>query len=217
MMKPKVKLRPERQLSLEQQQKRQAVFELYRDLGAQRSYERLIEMVRPKHGPISKRTLVNWSQQHNWRARIGEYDRDLTTRSRAAGDQGGGNASDQLLNSAAEALQTVMRSNPVVRTPRDAKMLVDAADKAIKLAETLESKRRDPHDAEDAREWSKRYYEQLRNWVRLAKTAAHLAGYQIVDGHLVPEDDTGIVAATGQPRRDVPLGYGAPLHGQDQV
>jgi hypothetical protein len=213
----KAKQRQARSIPAADLAKREAIFGIYRDLGPGRTYERLIEMIRPDYGPLAKRTLVNWSQQHNWRARIDEYDRDLTTRSLGAGGQGDGTASDQLLNAAAAALQTVMRSNPVVRTPRDAKVLVDAADKAIKLAETLESKRRDPHDAEDAREWIRRYNAQLLNWVRLAKTGAHLAGYKIVDGQFVPEDDTGIVAATGQPRQSVPPGYGAPLRGQDQI
>jgi hypothetical protein len=65
-----------------------------------------------------------------------------------------------------------MRSNPVVRTPQDAKTLVDAAERAIKLAEKLKGGEHDPGEAERSKEWLRNQMQILENWVRLAHTAA---------------------------------------------
>jgi hypothetical protein len=193
-MKPKAKPRAKRPLSAEKLREREAIFAIYRDFGPGRTYERLVELARPQYGPISKRTLVNWSQQHNWRVRIDEHDRDLAATSQAAVDTSDGNAENQLLHSAAAALQTLMRSNPVVRTARDAKMLVDAVEKAIKLDAILKSKLSAPREAQKStHEVLVKMMDAVENWSRLAKIAAQRAGCKIVNYELVPEDDDAVI------------------------
>jgi hypothetical protein len=138
-MKSKVKPRLKRQLSPEKLARRDAFFELYRDLGPGRSYERLIDVAKPKHGLISRRTLVNWSQQHNWRARIADYDQRLATGSQAQldGVDLDFDMVEALERIARSAIHRVLVSHVEVRTPQDAKVMVEAAEKATTLAERL--------------------------------------------------------------------------------
>jgi hypothetical protein len=119
--------------------KREGIFALYRDLGPTRSYERLLEAIEPKYGKVAKRTLVNWSQQHNWRARLDEHDRALASASDLEADEldPNFNAVRALERLAHMTLQRVSRSVPVVRTPQDAKAMMDVAEKSMKLAEQL--------------------------------------------------------------------------------
>lgn len=182
--------RSKRPLSPEKLQRREAIFALYRDMGPGRTYERLIDMVRPDYGLVSRRTLVNWSQQHSWRVQIDEHDRDRATASQAAMEQSSdsGDQHDQLLSSAALALRNVMRSNPLVRTAHDAKMLVDAAEKAIKLADMLKARRHDSGGAADRRKWEIEVMKEMQKWVRVAKIAADRAGFKIVKFELVPKE-----------------------------
>ena len=199
-MKRTPKPRSKRPLSPERLQRREAIFALYRDMGPGRTRGRLIELIRPDYGPVSPRTLVNWSREHHWRVQIDEYDRDRATASQAAleQDSDSGDQHDQLLSSAALALRNVMRSNPLVRTAHDAKMLVDAAEKAIKLADMLKARRLDSSNQETSYEWSIKAIKDLQEWVYLAHAAAGRAGLKIVKGELVPDD-----AATGMANRSI--------------
>ena len=128
-----------RQPSPEKLAKREALFELYRDLGPGRSYERLIDVAKPKHGLISRRTLVNWSQAHNWRARIADYDQRLATGSQAQleGVDLDFDMVEALERIARSAIHRVLVSQVDIRTPQDAKAMMDAAEKAIMLVERL--------------------------------------------------------------------------------
>lgn len=128
-----------RPVSPEKLTKRDAFFELYRDLGPGRSYERLIDVAKPKYGLISRRTLVNWSKAHNWRARIAEYDRRLATASQAQldGVDLDFDMVEALERIARSAIHRVLVSQVDIRTPQDAKAMVDAAEKATTLAERL--------------------------------------------------------------------------------
>ncbi len=138
-MKPQVKPRRKRQLSPERLAKREALFELYRDLGPGRSYEQLIELARPQHGPISKRTLVNWSRAHNWRARLDEHDRRLASASQAQLDglDPDFDMVEALKRIARSAIYRVSVSHVEVRTPQDAKVMIEVAERAQKLAAEL--------------------------------------------------------------------------------
>jgi len=137
MIRP-AKPRSKRPLSPQKLQQREAVFAVYRDMGPARSYERLIEMVRKKHGPVSRRTLVNWAREHSWRARLAEHDRRFAA-SPASPDELDPNFDrvEALSRLAYQALQLLLTARVVVRTPRDYKMMIDAAEKAIMLAEKL--------------------------------------------------------------------------------
>jgi len=137
-MKQKSKRTAPRKLSPADLAKREGIFGLYRDLGPTRSYERLIELIRPKYGDVSKRTLVNWSGQHNWQPRVAEYDETLATGTEAQAELDPNfDRTDALLRSSHLALQRALASRPTVRTPQDYKALVDAAEKAIMLVEKL--------------------------------------------------------------------------------
>lgn len=135
---PATKRRPARSISPVDLAKREAIFNLYRDLGPTRSYERLIELIRPKYGDVSKRTLVNWSRQHNWQQRVAEYDDALAVGSEVQAELDPNfNATEALLRSAHLALQRALASHPTARTPQDYKALVDAAEKALRLVAKL--------------------------------------------------------------------------------
>jgi hypothetical protein len=116
----RTKTRSKRPLSAAKLQQREAVFALYRDTGPGRTYERLIEAVRPKYGPISKRSLVNWSHQHNWRALIAEHDKRLNALPPSLDELGPDfNMVEALERIACMALQRALASHVEVRTPQD--------------------------------------------------------------------------------------------------
>ena len=119
--------------------RREDIFRLYRDMGPTRNYDRLLTAIEAKHGKVSSRTLANWSGQHSWQERAAEYDRDLTKGFQGQAEDLDPNFDqrDALLRAAHLALQRVLQSNPIVRTPQDAKALIDAANNAIKLVELL--------------------------------------------------------------------------------
>ena len=136
-MKPKAKPRVKRPLSAEELQKREAFFALYRDM-SRRTRKRLIEMARPTLGSISERTLVNWSRDHNWQARLDEYDQRLRASPPQADEfDPNFNRVEALERIADLALQRALASHVEVRTPQDFKTMVDAAEKAITLCEKL--------------------------------------------------------------------------------
>ena len=119
--------------------RREDIFRLYRDMGPTRNYDRLLAAIEAKHGKVSSRTLANWSGQHSWQERVAEYYRDLTKGFQGQAEDLDPNFDqrDALLRAAHLALQRVLQSNPIVRTPQDAKALIDAANNAIKLVELL--------------------------------------------------------------------------------
>jgi len=119
--------------------RREDIFRLYRDMGPTRNYDRLLAAIEAKHGKVSSRTLANWSGQHSWQERVAEYDRDLTKGFQGQAEDLDPNFDqrDALLRAAHLALLRVLQSNPIVRTPQDAKALIDAANNAIKLVELL--------------------------------------------------------------------------------
>ena len=119
--------------------RREDIFRLYRDMGPTRNYDRLLTAIEAKHGKVSSRTLANWSGQHSWQERVAEYDRDLTKGFQGQAEDLDPNFDqrDALLRAAHLALLRVLQSNPIVRTPQDAKALIDAANNAIKLVELL--------------------------------------------------------------------------------
>jgi hypothetical protein len=127
-----------RKLAPDQLAKREAIFGVYRDMDPPRSYERLMRMVEPKYGKISKRTLVYWSAQHHWQARVADYDDTLAVGSEVQADLDPNfDAAEALARSAHLALQRALASHPVVRTPQDYKALVDSAEKALLCIEKL--------------------------------------------------------------------------------
>lgn len=132
------KRRTSRKLAPDQLAKREAIFGVYRDLGPTRNYERVIELVRPKYGDVSERTLVYWSGQHNWQARVAEYDDTLAMGSEVQAELDPNfDPIEALARSAHLALQRALASHPVVRTPQDYKALVDSAEKALLCIEKL--------------------------------------------------------------------------------
>src|SRR3954453_11189705 len=142
--------------------RREEIFRLYRDMGPTRNYDRLLAAIEAKHGSVSKRTLANWSRQHSWQARVAEYDRDLTKGAQVQAEDLDPNFDwrDALLKAAHLALLRVLQSNPVVRTPQDAKALIDPANNAIKLVELL---RANDGDRKGSGERTKHMFEILQS------------------------------------------------------
>jgi len=140
--------------------RREEIFQLYRDMGPTRNYDRLLAAIESKHGTLSKRTLANWSKQHSWQWRVTEYDRDLTKGAQVQVEVLDPNFDqrDALLKAAHLALMRVLQSNPVVRTAQDAKALIDAANNAIKLVELL---RANDGDRKGSGERTKHMFEVL--------------------------------------------------------
>jgi hypothetical protein len=128
-----------KKLDPDQLARREGIFCIYRDLGATRSYDRLMAVIKDSHGEVSRRTLTNWSRQHSWQERTAEHDRDLQigSQGRSVALDANFDQKDALLRTAHLALQRALESTPVVRTAQDLKALVDAANTAIKLTELL--------------------------------------------------------------------------------
>jgi hypothetical protein len=154
-MKRRVQARSKRPLSPEKLRRREAIFALYRDMGPGRTYERVIEMARLKYGAVSRRTLVNWSQQHNWHARLAEYDQRLVAAAQPSPVELGPDFDmvDALNRIAQSALHRVLMNGN--GKPRDLKALVETAEKALMLAEKLRQMgmaRRSPEEVQKAQQ-----------------------------------------------------------------
>jgi hypothetical protein len=150
-----IKPRSRRPLSPEKLQRREAIFAFYSDMGPGRTRERLIEVIRPDYGPLGKRTLVNWSRDHNWRARLAEHDRRLTAAQPSSPVELGPNFDmvDALKRIAQLALQRALQMPD--GKPRELKTLVETAEKAMMLVEKLREigvGQRSPEEANEAQQ-----------------------------------------------------------------
>ena len=172
--------------------RREDIFRLYRDMGPTRNYDRLLAAIEAKHGKVSSRTLANWSGQHSWQERVAEYDRDLTKGFQVQAEDLDPNFDrrDTLLKAAHLALLRVLQSNPIVRTPQDAKALIDAANNAIKLVELL---RANEVDRQGSGETKKRMFEVLESIEARIREAGR-AQPQTIDGEAVMVADLALPA-----------------------
>jgi hypothetical protein len=184
------KTRRHTQLDPVQLARREDIFRLYRDMGPTRNYDRLLAAIEAKHGSLSKRTLANWSQQHSWQARVADYDRDLTKGFQIQADDLDPNFDwrDALLKAAHLALLRVLQSNPVVRTPQDAKALIDAANNAIKLVELRGANDVDRKSGSESR---KRMFEILQSIEARIREAGRPKP-QTIDGKAVMVTDLAL-------------------------
>ena len=167
--------------------RREDIFRLYRDMGPTRNYDRLLTAIEAKHGKVSSRTLANWSGQHSWQERVAEYDRDLTKGFQVQAEDLDPNFDrrDTLLKAAHLALLRVLQSNPIVRTPQDAKALIDAANNAIKLVELL---RANEVDRQGSGETKKRMFAVLESIEARIREAGRTQP-QMIDGEAVMVSD----------------------------
>ena len=172
--------------------RREEIFQLYRDMGPTRNYDPPLAAIEAKHGSVSKRTLANWSQQHSWQARVADYDRDLTKGFQIRADDLDPNFDwrDTLLKAAHLALLRVLQSNPVVRTPQDAKALIDAANNAIKLVELLRANDGARKGSSDGK---KRMFEVLESIEARIREAGR-AQSRTIDGEAVMVSDLALPA-----------------------
>src|SRR4051795_9463061 len=184
------KVRRRTQVDPVQLARREEIFRLYRDMGPTRNYDRLLAAIEAKHGSVSKRTLANWSQQHSWQARVADYDRDLTKGFQIQADDLDPNFDwrDTLLKAAHLALLRVLQSNPVVRTPQDAKALIDAANNAIKLVELRGA---NDVDRKSGSESKKRMFEILESIEARVREAGR-AQSRTIDGEAVMVADLAL-------------------------
>ena len=172
--------------------RREDIFRLYRDMGPTRNYDRLLAAIEAKHGKVSSRTLANWSGQHSWQERVAEYDRDLTKGFQVQAEDLDPNFDrrDTLLKAAHLALLRVLQSNPVVRTPQDAKALIDAANNAIKLVELLRANDGARKGSSDGK---KRMFEVLESIEARIREAGR-AQSRTIDGVAVMVSDLALPA-----------------------
>ena len=184
------KTRRRTQLDPVQLARREDIFRLYRDMGPTRNYDRLLAAIEAKHGSVSKRTLANWSQQHSWQARVADYDRDLTKGFQGQAEDLDPNFDqrDALLRAAHLALQRVLQSNPIVRTPQDAKALIDAANNAIKLVELLRANDGARKSSSDGKKSMFEVLESIEARIREAGRAQP----QTIDGEAVMVTDLAL-------------------------
>jgi hypothetical protein len=129
------------------------VFAIYRDMGTSRSLNRLEQLLKTNHSDHSatRGSLERWSRLHDWSARLKAHDSMM--------EQGGVqmltspkapavalvalnpelNQIDALLQAGNQALTRAMSASPIVTSPSDLTALVSAAEKALKLVETIKS------------------------------------------------------------------------------
>jgi len=198
-MKPKAKPRVKRPLSAEELQKREAFFALYRDMSPRRTHKRLIEMARPTLGPISERTLVNWSQQHNWRARLAEHDRRLQASPPQPDELDPNfNRVEALERIADLALQRALASHVEVRTPQDFKTMIDAAEKALTLCEKLRQMGKAGHSSQQAAAEGRTRVQRMFDYIDEMVRAKHAAAGNPV-GELILSNESEEVDAEAPP------------------
>jgi hypothetical protein len=173
-----------KKLDPDQLARREGIFCIYRDLGATRSYDRLMAVIKDSHGEVSRRTLTNWSRQHSWQERTAEHDRDLQigSQGRSVALDANFDQKDALLRTAHLALQRALESTPVVRTAQDLKALVDAANTAIKLTELLNAGERGRPDQGA----SKQRMFELLDKIEARVRAAHQAEQRVIEAQAVP-------------------------------
>ena len=170
--------------------RRENIFHLYRDMGPTRSYDRLVAVMEDKNDSVSRRTLANWSRQHSWQERVVEYDRELMGGQRGPIEVLDPNFDrvDALLKVAYLALTRVLQSNPIVRSPQDAKALIDAANNALKLVELLRAREPDRQNGDASRERMFEVIEAIEARIR----AAGRAQMQIIDGDAIAVPKYGL-------------------------
>lgn len=123
------------------------VFEMFRDLGPDRTFRKLAEAVRLRWpaNAVAYSTLAQWAKQHGWKKHIAEYERGLRRATQAAApaiDLTGTDDVTVLEKAASVALARALQAGAVAVTkPGDVKALVDTAGKALELAERLKQGR----------------------------------------------------------------------------
>jgi hypothetical protein len=180
-MKRHSKTRSKRPLSAEKLQRREAVFTIYRDMGPGRTYERLIEMARSQHGPISRRTLVNWSGQHNWRTRLVEHDQRLTAAGEPPVELGPDfDMVEALKRIAVLVVQRALRMHADGK-PRDLKALVETAEKALMLADKAREMRMAQQSPEEKAEHQQRLRRVMEHMKGMARERLAREGHPVQD------------------------------------
>lgn len=171
-MKPRIK-----PISPAELAQREKVFAVYRDLGANRSYKRLIVAVRDTFGPISPARLNKWSQAHSWQDRLRVYDNDLAKGQAAIAlnpdYDPNYDVEEALLHSAQIALTRALSAIVVPQNAHQMKALIDLAINALKL---IEARRSGRQDAGKLASGKKRVSEMLDEIEDRVRAAYELAG-----------------------------------------
>jgi hypothetical protein len=131
-------------LPAEKLEQRETAFEIYRDMGPERSLVGLERELKRNHPEIavSRQSLEKWSKVHHWAERVRAHDKSLAAAPRQQPElkvDPNFDQVDALLQAANRALTRAMSATPVVTKPSDVKALVDAAANALKLIETIRS------------------------------------------------------------------------------
>ncbi|MDE2096283.1 MAG: hypothetical protein KGL39_03490 [Patescibacteria group bacterium] len=131
--------------------RREEAFRLYRDLGVNRTYARLMAILPRRFGEVSERTLSNWSREDDWKTRIEDHDR----RKMAADINNLDPKFDQvdyMLKAAHLALLKALNASvDIVPTrPGEIKQLIDAGRNAIVVCQQLMELRNGGRDGDGA-------------------------------------------------------------------
>lgn len=136
----------------EKLQQREKVYLIYQDMGVIRSFNKLEKTLRDKHPElrVSRPTLEKWSTQHNWTARVQQYD---TAQSNAAIARPAKSFEqdpvEALMGLATKTLARAAAANTAVTRPNEIKSLIDAATNALKLVAQMKAEQQTVTTAED--------------------------------------------------------------------
>jgi hypothetical protein len=125
------------------------MYEAYRDLPKPRTYDRLIVVIEPTIGVVSKRRVTVIAREDRWKERVGEFD-SATAKPALIVLDPKFDRTDRLLKAAHLALERAIVDQ--TRKPAEMKALVDTAEKAIRLVEKLRELGVDPRGPKAAGE-----------------------------------------------------------------
>jgi|SRR5580700_3706652 hypothetical protein len=118
---------------------RLAGWQLYRDLGKRRSYDRVIDALVDRFGHLPRSRVVRWAKEDEWVDRAHEHDTgvDVDATDDPIATDAQFDRTDLLLRAANLALTRALRMRPKATSAQDFKSLVDASEKAIRCVERL--------------------------------------------------------------------------------
>ncbi len=146
------KKQPTPRLKPEQQEQREKVFMIYRDMGPLRSLSKLVRLLKSTYPElaVSRPTLESWSVRHDWVTRV--KLQDDTAGSAAVALQAKSIDDDPieaLMSLAKKTLARAAASNAPVTRPNEIKSLIDSAANALKLIEQIKASQQTQATAEE--------------------------------------------------------------------
>lgn len=114
-------------------------WQLYRDMGKRRSYDRVIEALADRFGRLPRARIVRWAKDDEWVDRAKDHDSgiDVDATDDPIETDPQFDRTDLLLRAAHLAVSRALRMRPKASSAQDFKSLIDASEKAIRCVEKL--------------------------------------------------------------------------------